>query len=495
MNTQFDVIVVGAGPGGSACAALLARRGLHVLVVDKNPRPGGRMMLIEKDGFKFEPFPINGVPANGSHFEDILRELDLESEVELIRPTPAGMMSFGLPDGRVKTMEIPSTAASAVSFLKFLEISLAQLPACTRLMKDMMTLKGPALDALDDVTLDDFLKQYNPPATLYAFLGTLAEGALETPVDLACASEFIRLYQQSALQGSSRYVKGGYGHMFTAFTNSVERNGGSVLLSTPVEKILVEDGRVYGIKAGGKRYFAPIVISNASIQTTVLNLTGEEHYDKQYLNYVKDLHPGWAYAGFRAVLNKPVFKHYTNIYFSHKTVITSAQWAAAQRGIIPEEAYIFVGSNSMYPGMAPAGRQFVYMGMTCPADPKTDIEPYLERVRTLVERVWPQVFPHVESLEPYGPGSVPAFGSASVLPGQGGEVYGLAQIVGQCGRHKPSPVSPVRGLYYVGFSTGHGLGTHGAADSAVTVAELVQRYHAVNQYRWQVENWPQYKDR
>ena len=126
--------------------------------------------------------------------------------------------------------------------------------------------------------------------------------------------------------------------------------------------------------------------------------------------------------------------------------------------------------------MAPEGKQFVYMGMTCPADPGTDIEPYLQRVRAIVERVWPEVFPVVESLEPYGPGDVPVFGSDQVLPGQGGEVYGLAQIVGQCGASKPSPVSPIRGLWHVGFSTGHGLGTHGAADSGVRVAHLVERY-------------------
>jgi phytoene dehydrogenase-like protein len=487
MQGEYDVIVVGAGPGGSACAALLAHRGLSVLLLDKNPRAGGRMMRIEKDGFTYEPFPINGVPARGSRFEEIIAELGLESAVKLIRPVPAGVMSFGLPSGRVTSMELASSAASGLRFLRFLELTPRQLPSSLRLMKDMLTMKGEALDALDDVTLEEYLQRYHPPATLYAFLGTLAEGALETPVDLACASEFIRLYQQSALQGSSRYVEGGYGHMFEAFADSVQRSGGAVRMSTPVERILVEDGAVTGVEAGGTRWRAPVVVSNASIPTTVLKLAGAEHFDRSYLNRVKDLHAGWAYAGYRAIIRKPVLKHYTNIYFSHKTVITSTQWAAAARGEIPEEAYVFVGTNSIYPGMAPAGKQLVYMGMTCPADPGTDIGPYLARVKAIVGRVWPDILPNVESMEPYGPGTVPLYGSAQVLPGQGGEVYGLAQIVGQCGRHKPSAETPVRGLYCVGFSTGHGLGTHGAADSAVRVAAMAQRYHAIHQDRWQLE--------
>jgi hypothetical protein len=59
--------------------------------------------------------------------------------------------------------------------------------------------------------------------------------------------------------------------------------------------------------------------------------------------------------------------------------------------------------------------------------------------------------------------------------------------VGQCGRHKPSARMPVRGLYCVGFSTGHGLGTHGAADSAVRVAGMVYQYFSVHRDRWQLE--------
>ena len=40
MVTQlYDVVVIGAGPGGSATAYYLARRGLHVLLLDKAPFP------------------------------------------------------------------------------------------------------------------------------------------------------------------------------------------------------------------------------------------------------------------------------------------------------------------------------------------------------------------------------------------------------------------------------------------------------------------------
>jgi phytoene dehydrogenase-like protein len=37
---DYDVIVVGAGVGGITAASLLAKSGLHVLVLDRNYLPG-----------------------------------------------------------------------------------------------------------------------------------------------------------------------------------------------------------------------------------------------------------------------------------------------------------------------------------------------------------------------------------------------------------------------------------------------------------------------
>ena len=51
-NDTYDAIIVGAGPGGSAIAALLAKAGLRVLLVDKNAQAGGKMLIVERDGFQ-----------------------------------------------------------------------------------------------------------------------------------------------------------------------------------------------------------------------------------------------------------------------------------------------------------------------------------------------------------------------------------------------------------------------------------------------------------
>ena len=45
-DTESDVIIVGAGPGGLACSLLLAKAGLKVKIIEKTDRVGGRTKVI-----------------------------------------------------------------------------------------------------------------------------------------------------------------------------------------------------------------------------------------------------------------------------------------------------------------------------------------------------------------------------------------------------------------------------------------------------------------
>jgi len=56
MKTK-SVIVIGAGIGGITAATHLANRGLHVTVVEKNSRPGGRCDRFSREGHHFDTGP------------------------------------------------------------------------------------------------------------------------------------------------------------------------------------------------------------------------------------------------------------------------------------------------------------------------------------------------------------------------------------------------------------------------------------------------------
>ena len=52
-----SVIVIGAGMGGIVAATHLAQRGLHVTVIEKNSRPGGRCDRVSREGHHFDTGP------------------------------------------------------------------------------------------------------------------------------------------------------------------------------------------------------------------------------------------------------------------------------------------------------------------------------------------------------------------------------------------------------------------------------------------------------
>src|SRR6476659_7908573 len=54
LRSQTTAIVIGAGLGGIATAARLARNGYHVTVLEKNTAPGGRCGQLTRDGHRFD---------------------------------------------------------------------------------------------------------------------------------------------------------------------------------------------------------------------------------------------------------------------------------------------------------------------------------------------------------------------------------------------------------------------------------------------------------
>jgi flavin-dependent dehydrogenase len=83
---SYDVIIVGAGFGGSSCAGLLAKRGLKVLLVEKNSRAGGKAITISRKGYTYTAWVVISAPTQGTLLEVVLKELGMEKKVELVAP-------------------------------------------------------------------------------------------------------------------------------------------------------------------------------------------------------------------------------------------------------------------------------------------------------------------------------------------------------------------------------------------------------------------------
>ena len=279
VENAYDIIVVGAGPGGSSIAAILAQKGYHILI-DKKQQAGGRMMTVRKDGFQYEMFPINGVPSRNSHFEKLLKLVGMESEVEIILPKSPGIMIYEDEKGIVREFDM---GTSSINLLRALGIRLWYLPDIIdtiKVLKLMATIPADKIEELQDTSARDLLAKFPMPKGLLTYLlVSFGEGAFESTSDRTSAAEMIKVFQSAMKNGGGRYYKNGIGFVFEKLVEAVVELGGDAIFNTRVEKILVDNNQVTGIATvDGQEFHAPVVISNAGLRQTVLKLVGEEYF-------------------------------------------------------------------------------------------------------------------------------------------------------------------------------------------------------------------------
>jgi len=97
------VVVVGGGIGGLATAALLARGGAQVTLLERHDRVGGRTGTLELDGFRFDTGPSwYFMPEVFEHFFALLGER-VEDHLDLVRLDPAYRL-FPEPDPVIRSI-------------------------------------------------------------------------------------------------------------------------------------------------------------------------------------------------------------------------------------------------------------------------------------------------------------------------------------------------------------------------------------------------------
>src|SRR5262245_24062322 len=99
-NHDSPIVVVGAGLAGLISAALLTRRGLPVVVIERAATPGGRAATREKNGFLFNLGP-HALYRKGIH-RRTLKELG----VEVTGRIATGAGGFAIAGGRLHTLPI-----------------------------------------------------------------------------------------------------------------------------------------------------------------------------------------------------------------------------------------------------------------------------------------------------------------------------------------------------------------------------------------------------
>jgi phytoene desaturase len=86
------VLIIGTGLGGLTTALRLASRGYEVEMVEKYHRAGGRLNLLEKDGFKFDLGPT--FFSMSYEFQELMQDCHLSMPFEFVELDPLYAVNF-----------------------------------------------------------------------------------------------------------------------------------------------------------------------------------------------------------------------------------------------------------------------------------------------------------------------------------------------------------------------------------------------------------------
>jgi len=482
---RYDAIVIGSGPGGASCATLLQKRGIKTLLIEKNNFLGGKMVSIKKDGYAYDLFPHGQVPMRQPAFEQVFAELGVSSEFKpALSPDDTRdviTICYRARDWKEyrKTSQSQAMADASPFFDLWNMRDAREQQKVVNFMTELVTMPQERLDELDNVSMKDFLSGYDIPYALYSYMAFHSNASLAEPIDLVAASEQIKIMKHIMLQGGGGQYPGGFAMLTDVMMREFEKNGGHLVRNDKVEKICVDEGMVTGVVTRKGSFDAPVVVSSAGIQPTVLKLVGREHFDHSYVNYIKGLAPGWGFTSIRYFLNKPVMNVAMYVAYSDESWWDMGRFLKVKEGHIPDEVILFMCNHSFYDEeAAPPGKQILVSGTICSPNPEAkEIEGLWKRMDEQMVRFFPEIWEATEKREYAGPKEISELTRDSVLPGQGGECVGLGQVVGQCGRMKPSIEAPICGLFYAGTDAGGaGMGTHQAAESGIEVAGRVVQY-------------------
>jgi len=328
MSTAYDIVVVGGGHNGLACAAFLAKSGRRVLVVEATDRLGGaaanrelapgvtgpgcahilhqlnpvvrKQLKLKKHGLKLaaRQLPTVSLGTDGQHLVLTGKRID------------------GL--GETADQEAwPALRRRLMRMARALQPSLSQVPP--RLAgdgwQDRLTFikLGMRLRLLGKEDMRDFLRIVN--MNVFDLLNDeLADerlrGALAFDAVLGTnfgprspGSVLTWLYRLAGDIGNNDGLAiplGGMGAVGEALARAAQSFGAEIRTGARVRRILVERDQVSGVELdSGETVMAGIVVSNADPKRTYLSLVEPAHLDTGFLRRLR----GFRSNGLAAKLN------------------------------------------------------------------------------------------------------------------------------------------------------------------------------------------------
>jgi phytoene dehydrogenase-like protein len=391
----WDVVVIGAGHNGLACATYLARTGQRVLVLESRERVGGACTVEEPfPGVRMSPcaylagllhplvveelnLPSRGfewMPALNGLFVPFLDDSsiqlwddDARCEEEVRRFSPRDVEGWRAMNDVICRLRDALRPASSILRDKPYEgpkdLWIGDAPTREQL-ENLLAGDSEARSLLFDWSMAEFVERYLIDERLQsAYLGQGVIGTNASPFDAGTAS--IRFHHSSGrlggMPGMWGYVKGGMGMVSFYFCDAAREAGAVVATGVNVARILPGEGVLLEC---GERITAPVVVSNADPVRTLRML--DESADSAWADKVRSVPIEGCTVKLNVLLRElPNFTARPGINEAHhygqiNAPLTQTEWkssyAAARAGHLPEQLWCELYFQSAHDAsVAPAG--------------------------------------------------------------------------------------------------------------------------------------------
>ncbi|MGZ4282345.1 MAG: phytoene desaturase family protein [Gaiellaceae bacterium] len=511
---ERDAIVVGSGINSLACAALLARGGWSVLVLEREAELGGAVRTAEltEPGYLHDVFSAwHPLWVGGAAHAELGGELAERGLEYLNTDLPTGTL---FPDGEAAFL-LRSTEANAEelgpewpgvveSFAANADLAFGvlgtelwsrdglklALRAFRRLgRRGLVEFVGTVLSSSRDWLTSTFASERAH--------GLLAPWVLHTGLgpDAAASGFMTQVIGFAVQEGGMPIPRGGGARLVQALVRLIEDRGGACETGRDVEKVLVEDGRARGVRlAGGEEIRASrAVIANVTpTQLYGRLLDGHEELGRRFrygrsemqIHFALSEPPRWEGD---ERLGRTAIVHLTPGLDGVSRAVNEAE-----RGLLPAEATVVVGQPlTMDPSRAPDGAGLLWIQLQelpwhVKGDAAGELDPgdgsWTEELRErYADRIQARIARHAPNFESAIRKRVvlsPADLQAANVNLHHGDPYSGSLALDQNLLWRPLPsrpghTTPVKGLWQIGASThpGPGLG----AGSGTLVAKRLLR--------------------
>jgi len=315
MTDKNKVVIIGGGHNGLICAAYLAKAGKQVTVLEASDQLGGAAITREfAPGFKV---------SAGAHLlylldKDVRKELALDAHG--LQMAQKAMSTIALAEnGKHLTFSGKQVSGEGVSaedqaamveyhrFMTRFAGIIGKLhnlvPPRIRLdnRQDVISLAKTAwsIRSMGKADMREFLRMAG--INIYDILKEnfehpMIKGALSLDGVLGSFlgprsnnSVFCALHRWSGGDGMN-IAKGGMGAVTQAIADAAGKHGASIRTSSPVARILMENGQVQGVELeNGEQVMAATVVSNVDPKTTFFNLLGARHLEAGLVHKIRNI--------------------------------------------------------------------------------------------------------------------------------------------------------------------------------------------------------------